>query len=158
MYNIPVQSLPTRLHSISHRRTPINPELGGTSIKKFGFSRQQNSQKPALSPNCPHGHNYGKPACRKKLEKHPFSGENCCFLWQITIIMIPQVLAAPHFAGGVHFQFADFGFTRTRRCPRSSRNELASPRAGDQLRNGCDKSTCSFRKHLLAPPRKVSQL
>ena len=51
----------TRLHSISHRRTPINPELGEKSIKKFGFSRQQNSQKSALSPNCPHGHNYGKP-------------------------------------------------------------------------------------------------
>ena len=34
----------TRLHSISHQKTPINPELGGKSIKKFGFSRQQNSK------------------------------------------------------------------------------------------------------------------
>ena len=71
----------TRLHSISHRRTPINPELGGKSIKKFGFSRQQNSQKSALSPNCPHGHNYGKPTYRKKLEKHRISNRNPVLLW-----------------------------------------------------------------------------
>ena len=26
-------------------------------------------------------------------------------IWQRTLIMIPHVLDAPHFAGGVHFQF-----------------------------------------------------
>ena len=29
-------------------------------------------------------------------------------IWQRTLIMIPLILDAPHFAGGVHFQFVGF--------------------------------------------------
>ena len=72
----------TRLHSISHRRTPINPELRGKSLKKFGFFRQQNSQKSALSPNYPHG--IGRKSSENSRWRHiQFNGADVPFYFQI---------------------------------------------------------------------------
>ena len=48
--------------------------------------------------------------CPKELptfwhRKTTYFRRNMWFLWQSALIMIPLILDAPHFAGGVHFQF-----------------------------------------------------
>ena len=50
------------------------------------------------------------------------------FWWQITLIKIPQVLVAPHFADGVRFGLRFF--YRMWQYLRSFRNELASVHNG----------------------------
>ena len=58
------QSRQTSRNKITQYFSPEDTNQPGTQRKisqKVRFFRQQNSQKSALSPNCPHGHNYGKP-------------------------------------------------------------------------------------------------
>ena len=66
--------------------------------QKVRFSRMTKYAKTALSPNCPHGHNYGKPTCRKKLEKPGFLSEIRDNFGKSTV----RGYNAPCFEGMVH--------------------------------------------------------
>ena len=100
-----------REHDVPKPKNPIillasilTRKVEGKSSKKFGFWRLQKTEfwrEPQSEPQA----NLRVQKAQEKLKKHRISCRNPALLWQRTLIMIPHVLDAPHFAGGVHFQF-----------------------------------------------------